>query len=406
MRDVSHDGQQEESGVNDTIAVTKASVHTTIDDLCPMLVDLAKRIHRHPELKFEEYRAAKWLSEVAAEAGFQVEQPYAGLETAFRASRVGAREGPSIAFLAEYDALAAAGHACGHSLIGPASLGAALGLMSEMAHLPGSIHLIGTPGEEGGSGKAILVDAGVFDDVDAAMMFHPSGKTVLWKNSLARQTVLIEFFGRAAHAASRPEEGINALNATIQTFQSIDALRQHMLDSARIHGIITHGGDAPNIVPDYSASLFYVRALDDDYLNELIERVKNCAAGAALATGARVEVELQSSTRSLRTNMRLAGAFRENLEDLGWEFDEVDPTEGIGGTDMGNVSHVTAVIHPYLSIGPDDLVGHTEEFAAAADSAEGHRAMIAAAKALAGTAVDILLRPDLLEAIRAEFRSA
>ncbi len=389
----------------ETIAETKSAVREAIDKLKPKLIDLSERIHRHPETKFEEYKASQWLAEMAEAAGFRVEKPIGGLETAFRASYSGSGEGPTVAFLAEYDALPKLGHACGHNLIGAASLGAALGVRTVMDRLPGSIQLIGTPGEEVGGGKVILAEAGVFDDVDLAMMFHPSGKTILWKHALARRKLRIEFFGKSAHAASFPEKGINALDATIQTFQSINALRQHITDDARIHGIITHGGDAPNIVPDYSASLFYVRALDDDYCDELLEKVKNCARGASLATGARVEMEMQGAYKSLRTNMPLAQTFKANLEALGWEFDDVDPAKGIGSTDMADVSHITAAIHPYLSIGPKDLVGHSTEFAEAAASEKGQQAMIAAAKALATTAVDVLLRPSLFSAIRTEFEA-
>ena len=280
-----------------------------------------------------------------------------------------------------------------------------MGLQAVMNKLPGSVQLIGTPGEEGGGGKVIMTEAGVFDDVDVAMMFHPSRQTVLWKHALARRKLFIEFFGKSTHAAASPEKGINALDATILTFQNINALREHVEESSRIHGIITHGGDAPNIVPDYSASLFYVRALDDDYCDELLEKVKNCARGAAIATGARVEMEMQGAYKSVRTNMALAQAFRANLEGLGWEFDDVDPAKGIGSTDLGDVSHVTAAIHPSLSIGPEDMAGHSTEFAEAAASEKGQQAMIAAAKALAATAVDVLLRPSLFAAIRTEFEA-
>ncbi len=387
------------------IAETKSAAREAVDKLQPKLIDLSERIHRHPETKFEEYQASQWLSETAEAAGFRVEKPIGGLETAFRASYSGEGEGPIAAFLAEYDALPKLGHACGHNLIATASLGAALGLQAVMDKLPGSVQLIGTPGEEGGGGKVIMAEAGVFDDVDVAMMFHPSGKTVLWKHALARRKLLIEFFGKSAHAAASPEKGINALDATIQTFQNINALRQHIEESSRLHGIITHGGDAPNIVPDYSASLFYIRAREDDYCDELLEKVKNCAHGASIATGARVEMEMQGAYKSLRTNMPLAQTFKANLEALGWDFDEIDPSKGIGSTDMANVSHVTAAIHPYLSIGPKDLVGHSTEFAEAAASEKGQQAMIAAAKALASTAVDVLLRPSLLAAIRAEFEA-
>ncbi|RLG97348.1 hypothetical protein DRO27_00200, partial [Candidatus Bathyarchaeota archaeon] len=298
------------------IQTKKKAVRKVIDQLRPQLVDLAAKIHEHPETKFEEIKASHWLSEAAKEAGFKVEKPVGELDTAFRATYIGnmGESSPTVAFLAEYDALPKIGHACGHNLIGTASLGAALGLAREMGDLPGCIQLIGTPGEEGGGGKVILTEAGIFDGIDAAMMFHPSGKTVLWKHALARHKLSIEFFGKSSHAASYPEKGINALDATIQTFNSINALREHIADDARIHGIITDGGESPNIVPDHSEALFYVRALDDVYCDELLEKVKDCARGAVTATGARVNLELQGSYKSLRPNMTLARTFKHNLE--------------------------------------------------------------------------------------------
>ena len=387
-----------------TIEAKKLAVQQAIDDLKPQLVELAKRIHAHPETKFEEVHAAAWLSEAAAAAGFKVEKPIGGLDTAFRASWDGNENGPTVAFLAEYDALPKIGHACGHNLIGTASLGAALGLAREMAGIPGSIQLIGTPGEEGGGGKVILSEAGVFNNVDAAMMFHPSGRTVLWKYALARHKLFIEFFGKSSHAAGSPEKGINALDAVIQTFNGINALRQHVTDDTRIHGVINDGGTVPNVVPDHASAMFYIRALDDNYCHQLLEKVENCARGAATATGARVKLDEQSFYKSLNTNMSLAQTFKQNLEILGWKFDNVDPKEHIGSTDMGHVSHLVPAIHPYLSIGPKDLVGHSIEFARAANSEQGMQAMIAAAKAMAMTALDILLRPALFKKVQQEFR--
>ncbi len=397
--------QERDQTVKNTIENVKASALQTVEAIRPTLVRLSKRIHQHPEVKFEEHKASRWLSETAAEAGFRVEQPIGGLDTAFRASHAGKKEGPTVAYLAEYDALPKLGHACGHNLIGTASLGAALALRSVVDDLGGSVQLIGTPGEEGGGGKVILAEAGVFDGVDAALMFHPSPQTILWKLALARRKLFIEFFGKAAHAASCPEKGISALDAVIQTFLSINALREHTVETARIHGIITDGGDAPNIVPDYAACLFYVRAMDDSYCDALLEKVKDCARGAALATGARVEMEMQGAYRSLRTNLPLAQAFKENLEALGWTFANVDPAKGIGSTDMGNVSHVTPALHPYLSIGPEDLVVHSPEFAEAATSEQAFEAMMDAAKALAATGIDVLLKPGLREAMQEDFHS-
>jgi len=389
--------------IEDPVTEVKTRIYEAIDTLEPALIDLSMRIHRHPETKFAEHNASKWLAHAAEEAGFAVEVGIGDLETAFRATYRGSEKEPVVAFLAEYDALPKLGHACGHNLIATASLGAALGVEMGMDPVPGTIELIGTPGEEGGGGKVILAEAGVFESVDVAMMFHPSARTILWKRALARRKLFIEFFGKSAHAASHPEKGISALDATLLTFQNINALREHIGDDARIHGIITDGGDAPNIVPDHSASLFYVRALDDDACDDLLEKVQNCARAAALATGAEVQMDMQGAYRSLRTNMPLAEAFKGNLEALGWTFEDVDPTAHIGSTDMGDVSHVTNTIHPYLSIGPEELVGHSTEFAEAAASEKGYRAMIDAAKALAATAADVLLHPPSLESVKSYF---
>lgn len=387
----------------EAITKGKAAVQKVIDELRPQLVELARRIHAHPEIAFEEVKAAQWLTAVANDGGFEVEESVGGIDTAFRATFTGSVPGPTVVFLAEYDALPKIGHACGHNLICTASLGAALGVVKGIEKCPGVIQLIGTPAEEGGGGKVILAEASVFNGTDVAMMVHPSGKTVLWKHALARRKLFVEFFGKSSHASGAPEEGINALDATIQTFNNINALRQHIVDSARIHGVITDGGEVPNVVPDHSAALFYVRAINDGDCDELLEKVKNCARAAATATGAKVKLDLQGSYKSLRTNMTLAETFKQNLEVLGWQFDDVDPMERIGSTDMADVSHVVPAIHPYVSIGPADLPGHSTKFVEASASQKGYEAMTAAAKAMAMTAVDILYNPSLLGAIKTEF---
>lgn len=389
----------------EAIQAKKREVWEAIDRLEPRLVELADRIHKNPELQFEEFKASQWLCGAAEEAGFEIEKPIGGLDTAFRAT-FGAKHGgsgPVVAFLAEYDALPEIGHACGHNLIGTASLGAALGVARAIDDIPGIIQFIGTPAEEGGGGKVILAEVGLFKGVDAAMMFHPSRKTVLWKHALARHKLSIEFFGKAAHASGSVTEGINALDATIQTFNSINALRQYITSDARIHGIITDGGKAPNIIPDYSSSLFYIRALDNVYCNELLEKVKNCAQGASAATGTRVKMEVLGSYRSLKKNSTLIQAFQGNLEALGWRAEDDDPKERIGSTDMGDVSHEVPAIHPYLKIGTAGMAGHSIEFAKAANSKEGREAMIVAAKALAATGVDVLLDISLYEKMKKEF---
>lgn len=384
---------------------SKQAVWREIDRRKDELEDLARTIHDNPEVKFEERKARDWLCDLLAWSGFRVEKGVGGLETAFRAEFAGSEKGPRIGFLAEYDALPGIGHACGHNLIGPSSLGAALGLAGALPELSGSLVVVGTPGEEGGGGKVFLAEADVFQDLDAAMMVHPSGGNILWKRSLARRKLEIEFFGRSAHAASYPDRGINALDAVIQTFNAINALRQQMEDSSRIHGIISHGGESPNVIPDYSRALFYVRAMEDQACDDLLERVMECARGAAAATGCSVDMSMTGAYRALKVNLPLAEAFAANGNNLGIEFEEVEPDKRLGSTDMGDVSQRIPAIHPYLNIAQDgqDLVGHTHEFREAACSEAGIQAMILAAKAMAGTAVDILMDPDLRVRIQEAF---
>jgi amidohydrolase len=381
----------------------KRKVYREIDRLEEQLRNLAKEIHAHPELNFEECFAVRLLTAALRDTGFRVEEPAGGVDTAFTAQCEGGGQGPAVAFLAEYDALPEVGHACGHNLIAAASAGAAMGVAAVAAELNGEVVLVGTPAEEGGGGKVLLAEQGVFDRVDAAMMFHPAGENQLWKYALASRILRIEFFGKAAHAASAPEKGINALDATIQTFNALNALRQHLREDVKIHGIIEHGGRAPNIVPDYSSSLFYVRSFDDEYCDELVRKVRFCAQGAAAATGARLDFRQLGAYDSLRTNAPLSEAFRRNAEALGVRFASDDPLSDLGSTDMGNVSHITPSIHPYLAIGDSSLVYHSPEFSEAARSGEGLRTMLVAAKSLAGTAIDFFLDPKLREEVRRAF---
>ncbi|HHE47617.1 MAG TPA: M20 family peptidase [Candidatus Acetothermia bacterium] len=296
----------------------KERVWERIEELADELWDLALKIHDNPELGFKEYKAANWLTEELRKGGFEVEIPYGGLETAFRAEHPERSEGPAIAILAEYDALPELGHACGHNLIATIAVGAALGLSPLKKELPGRLVVLGTPAEEGGGGKILLVRAGAFRDIDLAMMVHPADQTLVGRGSLAITEVVIEFKGKAAHASSEPEKGVNALDAVIQTFNSLNALRQHIKDGARIHGIITHGGVKPNIVPEYAAANFYVRAPENDYRDELVEKLRRCAEGAALATGAELTFKkVGHEYKSIRPNVELAQAFRRSLEAFG-----------------------------------------------------------------------------------------
>jgi amidohydrolase len=383
----------------------KDLVWKRLDALSSELWDLALRIHAHPELAFEEHRAAAWLGEALEKGGFRVEQGAGGVPTAFRATHPGAKPGPRVAILAEYDALPELGHACGHNLIAAIAVGAALGLAPFKKDLPGTLVVLGTPAEEGGGGKIKLIQAGLFRDVDAALMVHPADQTIVDRGSLAITEVEIEFHGVAAHASSQPEKGVNALDAVIQTFVGLNALRQHIRDGARIHGIITHGGIKPNIVPEYAAARFYVRASENAYRDELVEKLRRCAEGGALASGARLEFKLVGhSYKAIRPNRALARRFAHHIEALGFPIE--DPRGGIGSTDMGDVSCEVPAIHPYVRIAAGSVPGHSRAFCEAAKAEPARRAMLAAAKAVAAVCLDLWTAPDLLAEANREFGKA
>jgi amidohydrolase len=380
----------------------KLEARQSIESHKQQLVQLSLNIHDNPELGFKEEKAAAWLTGYLEDNGFQVERGIAGLATAFRA--IYGRENPVIALLAEYDALPKIGHGCGHNIIGVSAVGAGIASRRMVDQLGGSIVVMGTPGEEVLGGKIDMVKAGAFEKIDVAMMVHPDTRNTPTQEALAASTLEVEFFGRPAHAAGQPHKGINALDAMILAFTAINSLRQHIRGDARIHGIITDGGEAPNIVPAHSAATFLVRALDDDYLAELKERVLNCFTGASVASGARLEYGWKNrSYAPMKNNMTLAGLFRQNLESLGRNVEDFDPGSGLGSTDMGNVSQVVPSIHPTIAIAPHEVLLHTPEFATATVSEAGHSGLLDAAKAMAMTVIDIL-QPGTIDKIRREFR--
>lgn len=388
----------------DDLSLHKDRVCAAVDAMRDDLVALSGRIHEHPEVGLEEHQAARWLGAFLQDAGFTVEQPIAGLETAFRARHQGTRDRPHVALLAEYDALAGLGHACGHNLICTASVGAAAALRRTLPHLPGTLTVLGTPAEETAGGKVIMVDGGVFSGIDAAMMFHPSRNNWWTRGALAAQSLTVAFHGRSAHAAAMPEAGINALNALLLTYRAIDALRQHVTSDVRIHGIITHGGDAPNIVPAFAQGEFLVRAGTRNALVDVMAKVRRCAEGAAVGTGARAELTEGLVYSERKNNRALAGFFAENMRRLGVDGEQPPAQGGIGSSDIGNVSLVVPTIHPYLKIA-DDVSGHTPEFREAAGSPRGYAAMLLAAKGLAMTALDVMHRPGAVDEMWSEFRS-
>ena len=380
----------------------KLKTEDSVESQRQQLIQLSLNIHDNPELGFKEEEASAWLASYLEDNAFHVERGIAGLPTAFRATY--GQGSPRIGLLAEYDALPKIGHGCGHNIIGVSAVGAGVASKHIIDQLGGSVVVLGTPGEEGLGGKIEMVKAGAFNGIDVAMIVHPDTRNISTEEALACSSLEVEFFGRPAHAAGQPHKGINALDAIILAFTSINSLRQHIRGDARIHGIITDGGEAPNIVPAHSAALFLVRALDNDYLSELKDRVLNCFTGASVATGARLEYKWRDRTYApMKNNMTLAALFKQNLESLGREVEAFDPRFGLGSTDMGNVSQVAPSIHPTIAIAPREVLIHTPEFAAAAASEAGHNGLIDAAKAMAMTVADIL-QPGTIDQIRQEFR--
>jgi metal-dependent amidase/aminoacylase/carboxypeptidase family protein len=431
----------------------KDAIARAIDNLGDDLEALSRKIHDNPELGYLEVKAAGWLTEFLAGQGFKVERGVGGVETAFRAT-IETGDGPTIAILCEYDALPQIGHACGHNAIATAGVGAGAGLAAVRDKLPkGRLHVIGTPAEEGGGGKVKLIQAGVFRDVDAAMMCHGfdqwaghmdllgivrvgfefTGKAAHaaadpWEGINALDAAMMchgfdqwaghmdllgivrvgfEFTGKAAHAAADPWEGVNALDAAIQTYNNVSMLRQQVRPDSRIHGIITHGGAAPNIIPEFAAATFYVRSLNLDYMWEIHKRVIACAEGAAKSTGCQLKVIRSDDTvyETMKRNETLLGAFRANMKALG--VTEGPPLgDRLGSSDVGNVSQVIPTIQPMMKIAPDGTPIHSRAFEAAAVSPIAREGTLTAAKAMAMTTLDLLAEPALVKRAQDEFRRA
>lgn len=385
------------------VAELKQRAVAKIDALGNELIRISSEIHGNPEVAFQEFKAATLISDTLSEYGFHVERGIGGLETAFRAEVHGKPGGPTIAILAEYDALPDIGHACGHNIIATAAIGAGIAVQSVIDRLPGTLAIIGTPAEEGGGGKIILLEHGVFNDVDAAMTVHPSCWNLVDGRSLASTRLRVEFTGKAAHAAAAPEDGINALEAVILTFNNVNALRLHLRDDVRVHGIITHGGTMSNIIPDYAAATFSVRAMEREMADQVLERVIHCAQAAGMATGAQLNYSVKVGYDEMIPNHVMANLFAENWRAIGVQLDEHPTHEGMASTDMGNVSHAVPSIHPYVAIAPVGTAGHTVEFREAAISPAGHLGMMRAAKGIAMTTIDLLGNPNLLQQAKHEF---
>ena len=371
------------------------------------LLDLSHRIHAHPEVRFEEVQAAAWLTESLEAHGFAVERGVGGLPTAFRARLDGSGPGPTVAVLCEYDALPGLGHACGHNVIATMGAGAGFALAPLMSELDGTLLVIGTPAEEGGGGKVTLLDAGVFDGVDAAIMIHPYKSSHPSMGTLAATRWDVSFRGVPAHAAMAPHLGRNALDAVRLAFAGIDAMRQQVREDVRMHAIITDGGAAANIIPETAAMNVIARAMDGTYLFEdLVPRLEDVFRGAGLMTGTEVQV-VPSGLPYLEivSNPPLEEAFTRHATRRGRTVTPYDMNDGTGSTDMGNVSQAVPGLHGMLDI-DDAALPHTEAFEVAAGSPRGDATVIDGAAVLAGIAAELFLDTELMAQAKRAFQEA
>ena len=367
---------------------------------------LCRDIHANPELRFEEVKASGWVCELLGARGFAVDRGLAGMPTSF-AARAGRPGGPRVAILAEYDALPHIGHACGHNLIATGAVGAFLAAARGAEAAGGEVVLLGTPAEEGGGGKIKMLEAGCFAGLDAALMFHPFDRDILAHPALASAWVTFTFHGKPAHAAAAPHDGNSALTACMDTFRLVDGQRVHFRDGVRVHGFITNGGQAVNIIPELAACEFGVRARDGRELERVRAIVERCARGAALASGVEVTVSSRKGYSPMRNNLTLARRFGDHLAAAGRAAEEATDQVGAGSTDMGDVSQAVPSIHPYLAICDiGESLCHEHRFAECAGSERGFATALDGARALAKTALELLADAELRGAVRAEFDAA
>ncbi len=386
------------------MADLKAIIDGVVEEKVSVYQDLALQIHGKPEVSNYEFFASETLSEQLKKEGFEVKLDVAGHRTGFDARYTSQKPGPTVVFYAEYDALEGIGHACGHNLFGATSSLGAVALKEVIDEVGGEIRVYGTPGEEGGengSAKGSFVREGFMDDVDFALGVHPSSDHGLTSANLAVAPVDVEFFGKSSHAAAAPELGINALDAVLQVFNAVNTLREHLTDDVRIHGIITNGGQAPNVVPDYASARFYLRAASKPVLDDVYQKFENIVKGAALQTGAEYKFGLfQNSVDNIVPTPLFDEVYEKNLNRQGETILPKKEKAGKGSSDVGNLSQVVPTIQPYIKISHDYLAGHSIEFREAAKSEMGLNSIELGAKVLAATALDVLEDSDLLEKIK------
>lgn len=396
------------SGVD--LEAARISALKAIDLASADLVALSRFIHDNPEIALEEVRASEACADFLATRGFDVERGVADLPTAFAAA-AGDR-GPRVAYLSEYDALPGVGHGCGHNLIAIAGIGAGIGLAAALEHLGGNgrVEVFGTPAEEAVGGKVIMANAGIFDGVDAALGAHPGTSEAVCPTvegsgqALACVLMRISFHGQAAHAAADPYNGINALNGVVELFNGINALRQHITQDARIHGIITHGGDVPNVVPHFAQAELFIRASTLAGMNALVDKVRRIAEGAALMTGSTVLVDMPEEPNfDMITNYSLAKRLGEHIEHVGMHLPQAKAEPGTGSTDWGNVSYVVPSVETSFPILDRVCTWHSQDVVEAANSELGYARTLMVARAMALTGIDLIADPEFLSEVKDEF---
>lgn len=376
-----------------------------IDAVADVLVEVSHEIHAHPEQNFEEFFASELLSRAAQQSGFPVELHAYGAETGF-AGDVGT--GPTVCVMSEYDALPDIGHGCGHNVIAAAGLGAAIGLASVASSAGGRVRYLGTPAEEGGGGKLVMARNGCLEGVDIAMMVHSADADLTSIDAIALQQLVMEYSGRASHAAAAPQHGRNALDAAVLGYMAVAALRQHILPTERVHGIFVRGGDKPNIVPSDAATEWYIRSDTISSLQELKPRVVAALESGAHACGCSVTHQWTGTAYAdMVTNNSLGALYIANAGSLGRKVEAPSAHRRVvGSTDMGNISHMVPSIHPMIASAQSGTSIHTKDFAAESIGLLADKAVIDGAKAMAMTAIDYWTSSQTQSAIREEFIKA
>ena len=387
------------------IAKIKKDFINYINQITNEIWELSLELHKNPELSLEEYNSSKILCDYLLKHGFDVKKGLANLPTSFLAENKSSTR-RKIGFISEYDALPELGHACGHNIIAMASVAAGVALNKIVGGKFFQIKIFGTPAEESGGGKILIAKEGHFKGMDAMMMIHPSNETRVDVNFLALAEIRIEFIGKSAHASASPEDGLNALDAVIATFNSISALRQHLPKGDKIHGIIINGGTAPNIIPEKTSAKFYLRSTSNQGLKKITKRFTDCVNGAAKATGTKSKIQKNPVIYApMKKNKTLCSVFRENLSCLGIKESTKLPPIKMGSSDIGNISEITPTIHPQIQMVEKHINAHTKEFASAAKNNSGKKVLFLGAKAMAMTALDISTNSTLLKKIKTDFKS-